>query len=66
MEYKLRYLDKFSARAGNHNNWISDPKEYTDSDVFVRLDDLQALGYIVELTFNLNNVNEKVDLDPVF
>tara|TARA_B100000900_G_scaffold391506_1_gene386197 strand:- start:1166 stop:1363 length:198 start_codon:yes stop_codon:yes gene_type:complete len=65
MEYKLRYLDKFSARAGNHN-WISDPKTYSDSDVFIRLDQLQALGYLVELTFKLNNVEEKVDLEPIF
>jgi len=65
MEYKLRYLDKFSARAGNHN-WISDPKTYSDSDVFIKLDQLQALGYLVELTFKLNNVEEKVDLEPIF
>lgn len=65
MEYTLRYLDKFSARAGNHN-WISDPKTYGDSDVFLRLDELQELGYLVELTFSLNNVQEKVDLDPLF
>ena len=65
MEYKLRYLDKFSARAGNHN-WISDPKTYSDSDVFIRLQNLQDLGYLVELTFKLNNVEEKVDLDPLF
>ena len=65
MKYKLRYLDKFSARAGNHN-WISDPKTYSDSDVFIRLDQLQALGYLVELTFKLNNVEEKVDLEPIF
>ena len=65
MEYKLRYLDKFSARAGNHN-WISDPKTYSDSNVFIRLDQLQALGYLVELTFKLNNVEEKVDLEPIF
>ena len=55
MEYTLRYLDKFSARAGNHN-WISDPKTYSDSDVFIRLNELQELGYLVELTFSLNNV----------
>mgnify|MGYP000627828320 CR=1 FL=1 len=65
MEYTLRYLDKFSARAGNHN-WISDPKTYSDSDVFIRLNELQELGYLVELTFSLNNVQEKVDLDPLF
>jgi hypothetical protein len=65
MHYSLRYLDKFSARAGIRN-WISDPKLYTDSDVFVRLDELQSLGYLVEMTFKLNNVKEKVDLDPVF
>ena len=65
MEYTLRYLDKFSARAGNHN-WISDPKTYSDSDVFIRLNELQELGYLVELTFSLNNVKEKVDLDPLF
>ncbi len=65
MEYTLRYLDKFSARAGNHN-WISDPKTYSDSDVFIRLQNLQDLGYLVELTFKLNNVEEKVDLDPLF
>ena len=65
MIYKLRYLDRFSARAGIHA-WVSDPDTYSDSDVFVRLDELQALGYIVELTFNLKNVEEKVDLEPVF
>ena len=65
MDYTLRYLDKFSARAGKHN-WISDPKTYTDSDVFIRLQNLQDLGYLVELTFKLNNVEEKVDLDPLF
>ena len=65
MEYTLRYLDKFSARAGNHN-WISDPKTYTDSDVFIRLNELQELGYLVEMTFSLNNVQEKVDLEPLF
>ena len=65
MDYTLRYLDKFSARAGNHN-WISDPKTYSDSDVFIRLQNLQDLGYLVELTFKLNNVEEKVDLDPLF
>ena len=65
MEYTLRYLDKFSARAGNHN-WISDPKTYSDSDVFIRLNELQELGYLVELTFSLNNVQEKVDLNPLF
>ena len=65
MEYTLRYLDKFSARAGNHN-WISDPKTYSDSNVFIRLNELQELGYLVELTFSLNNVQEKVDLDPLF
>jgi|TARA_X000001036_G_scaffold431083_1_gene464783 hypothetical protein len=64
MNYSLRYLDKFSARAGKRN-WISDPKVYTDGDVFVRLDELQSLGYLVEMTFILNNVEEKVDLDPV-
>ena len=66
MNYKLRYLDRFSARAGNQDNWISDPKTYSDSDVFIRLDQLQALGYLVELTFKLNNVEEKVDLEPIF
>ena len=65
LDYKIRYLDKFSARAGNHN-WISDPKTYSDSDVFIRLNELQELGYLVELTFSLNNVQEKVDLDPLF
>ena len=66
MLYSLRYIDRFSARAGNQDNWISDPKSYNDSDVFVRLDELQGLGYIVELTFNLNKFKETVDLDPVF
>ena len=65
MNYTLRYLDKFSARAGKRD-WISDPKTYTDSDVFIRLDELQSLGYPVEMTFIFNNVEEKVDLDPVF
>ena len=65
LDYKLRYLDKLSARAGKLN-WISDPKTYSDSDVFLRLDELQALGYLVELTFNLKNNKEKVDLGQVF
>ena len=65
LDYKIRYLDKFSARAGKHN-WISDPKTYSDSDVFLRLDELQGLGYLVELTFNLKNNKEKVDLGQVF
>ena len=65
LDYKLRYLDKFSARAGKHN-WISDPKTYSDSDVFLRLEQLQELGYLVELTFNLKNTNEKVDLGHDF
>ena len=65
LDYKIRYLDKFSTRAGKHN-WISVPKTYSDSDVFLRLDELQALGYLVELTFNLKNNKEKVDLGQVF
>ena len=65
MVYTLRYLDKFSARAGNHN-WISDPKTYSDSDVFQRLDELQALGYLVELSFNLKKDTKEVDLNRVF
>jgi hypothetical protein len=60
LDYKLRYLDKFSARAGKHN-WI-----YSDSDVFLRLEQLQELGYLVELTFNLKNTKEKVDLGHDF
>ena len=62
MNYKLRYLDRFSARAGNHN-WISDPTLYCDNDVMKRLSELQALGYIVEMTFI---VKKEVDLGQEF
>tara|TARA_Y100001937_G_scaffold94569_1_gene128261 strand:+ start:323 stop:511 length:189 start_codon:yes stop_codon:yes gene_type:complete len=62
MLISLRYLDKFSARAGNHN-WISDPTLYCDNDVMKRLSELQALGYIVEMTFI---VKKEVDLGQEF
>ena len=62
MKFLLRYLDKFSARSGNHN-WIIDPVLYDDSNVFSRLDELQSLGYLVEMTF----ISEKeVDLESIF
>lgn len=76
MIYLLRYLDKFSARAGNHD-WVTDHNHYTDSDVHVRLEELQELGYIVEMTFveekgheikplikELKKIQKEVDLDP--
>ena len=67
MIYTLRYLDKFSARAGKHN-WVVDPTEYSDDTVFKRLDDLQELGYLVELSFNykVKKDTKEVDLDPQF
>tara|TARA_R110001592_G_scaffold63231_1_gene193576 strand:+ start:369 stop:590 length:222 start_codon:yes stop_codon:yes gene_type:complete len=67
MIYTLRYLDKFSARAGNHN-WVSDSIEYSDDNVFERLDDLQELGYLVELSFKykVKKDTKEVDLNPIF
>ncbi len=62
MLYSLRYLDKFSARAGNHN-WVSDPTLYSDNEVMERLSELQALGYLVEMTFI---VKKEVDLGQEF
>ena len=68
MIYTLRYLDRFSAKAGK-NNWITDPVKYSDNDVFQKLDYLQELGYIVELSFNYKvekDTKKEVDLDLVF
>ena len=77
MIFLLRYLDKFSARAGIHN-WVVDPQHYTDNDVHQRLEELQSLGYLVEMTFveqkNIDNnpslikelekIQKEVDLNP--
>ncbi len=67
MIYSLRYLDKFSARAGN-NNWVVDPTQYSDDNVFKKLDELQDLGYLVELSFNykVKKDTKEVDLNPEF
>ena len=62
MIYTLRYLDKFSARAGK-KNWIVDSTEYSDDTVFKKLDELQDLGYLVELSFTYK-VKKEVDLNP--
>lgn len=62
----LRYIDKFSARAGK-DNWISDPVTYTsDEDVIRRLDELQDMGYLVEMTFAMKFPNKEVDLEGDF
>ena len=77
MIFLLRYLDKFSARAGNHD-WVVDPQHYTDNDVHQRLEELQSLGYLVEMTFveqknidenpslikELEKIQKEVDLNP--
>ncbi len=60
MLYSLRYIDRFSARAGT-NNWVSDPIVYSDNNVMERLGELQSLGYLVEMTFI---VEKEVDLTP--
>lgn len=67
MIYTLRYLDKFSARAGK-KNWVIDSTQYSDDTVFERLDDLQELGYLVELSFKykVQKDTKEVDLDPEF
>ena len=62
MFYSLRYLDRFSARSGIHN-WLSDTKIYSDKNVMERLGELQALGYLVELTFI---VKKEVDQEQEF
>ncbi len=66
MKISIRYLDKFSARAGNHN-WISDSGTYhSEKEIIKRLDELQDMGYLVELTFTENLLNKEVDLEGDF
>ena len=45
-----------------------DPNEYSDDNVFKKLDELQDLGYLVELSFNykVKKDAKEVDLNPEF
>ena len=61
LQYSVRYLDRFSARSGNPN-WRTDPDTYFDSNVMERIDELQSLGYLIELTF----LEKKVDQEQEF
>lgn len=49
MQYKIKYIDKFSIK-GNNANWIRDKRIYKGQEAHQRTDELLALGYLVEMT----------------
>ena len=49
MLFQIKYIDKFSVK-GNNPIWITDTKTYLGQDAYTRVDELLALGYLVEMT----------------
>jgi hypothetical protein len=64
MYFKLRYIDRFSVNKFPLENWVEDPNVYSGIDAMRKIQNLQKMGYVVEMTrdFSLKNIKKEVDL----